>query len=144
MTFNKPMNLDTINQHTFQVAAITIEDKTGYRLHQYVPGKIKPSHEESCDSDVKVVTFEFDPRWVSDEVGTKEVPTSAAYSAIAHGAKFEIILRGCSIFSKDGKALDGCFMGDLPSGTGTQGTDFFSWFSVHKRGGHISESREEI
>jgi hypothetical protein len=143
VTFNKPMNPAMLNQHTFRVVAITIEDKTGYRLHQYVPGKIKPFLEESSDSDVKVFTFEFDPRWVNDEVGTNDVPTSAGYSAIAHGAKFEITLRGCSIFSKDGKALDGCFMGDLPSGTGTQGADFFSWFSVHKRDGHIRESREE-
>lgn len=142
VTFNKPMNFATINQHTFQVATITIEEKTGYRLHRYIPGKIKPSHEESFNDVVNVVTFEFDPGWIGDEVGMRDVQNSAAYSGIAHGANFEIILRGCSIFSKDGKALDGCFTGDLPSGTGTQGTDFISWFSLHRRGGHKIKAPE--
>ena len=31
---------------------------------------------------------------------------------------------------KKGKALDGSFSGEFPSGNGTQGTDFVSWFHV--------------
>lgn len=34
---------------------------------------------------------------------------------------------------KKGKALDGSFQGILPSGNGTQGSDFVSWFFVNPR-----------
>jgi hypothetical protein len=89
---------------------------------------------------------------VQDSGGDEEGESDkhpGSVSGLAEGAEIEIILRGSSIFSEDGKALDGSFRGnlpnseegdlpyteeaDLPSGTGTQGSDFVSWFSVNPR-----------
>ncbi len=121
VTFNKSMNGNTINIHTFLVAAITMEVETGYRLLRYIPAKDK---EIEMNEDATVATFFFEDSWIDDSVKSER-------SAIAlQGGEIEIILRGSSIFSKDQKALDGSFTGTLPSGCGTQGNDFVSWFSV--------------
>ncbi|HYN44637.1 MAG TPA: hypothetical protein VER35_01430 [Candidatus Limnocylindrales bacterium] len=128
VTFNKLMNHDTINIHTFLVAVITVDEATGYRLLRYIPAEEIKREEVN---GVTEATFVFEKGWKGDEV-KKETK----HSAIARGAEFEIILRGSSIFSRDEKAekaLDGSFMGKLPSGTGTQGSDFVSWFSVGPR-----------
>ena len=126
VTFNKPMNSDTINTHTFQVAAIAVEERTGYRLFRYIP-----ADNVVVNKDATEATFIFEKHWIEDEVWDKS--DYAPHSGLADGAEFEITLRGSSIFSEDGRALDGCFKGDLPSGTGTQGSDFVSWFSVEAR-----------
>jgi hypothetical protein len=122
VTFNKSMEGNTINTHTFLVAAITIDEDTGYRLLRYIPAKDKKIE---MNADATEATFFFEDDWIVDSV-------TSDYSAIAlHGGEFEIILRGSSIFSStDLKALDGSFMGTLPSGCGTQGNDFVSWFFV--------------
>ena len=127
VTFNKPMQLDTINKHTFQVAAITVEERTGYRLFRYIP-----ADDISLNDDATEATFTFEQDWAGDEVGDSD-ERSAPHSGLADGAEIEITLRGSSIFSADGKALDGSFDGNVPSGTGTQGSDFVSWFSVESR-----------
>lgn len=146
VTFNRKMKHETINVHTFKVATITVGQIGGYRSLRYVPGKIEV--EDNDINNVTIATFHFEQGWKNDEVQLDNGEL-AVHSGIAQGVGFEIILRGSSIFSEDGKALDGCFRGnlpidkganlpsykkpDLPSGTGTQGTDFISWFYVHRR-----------
>jgi hypothetical protein len=61
-----------------------------------------------------------------------------------HGGTFEIVLRGSSIIDKNGKALDAEFIGGkLPSGNGSQGGDFVSWFHLEKRPPHSSYEDEK-
>lgn len=173
VTFNKIMRHDSINKHTFRVSAITVGEIGGYRLVKYIPAEgkkidVEDVEEEIGNASVKVTkaTFHFEQGWKNDEVRTKE-GHPAVHSEIAHGVEFEITLRGSSIFSEDGKALDGSFKGNLcheydanlhydkginshldkkanlPSGVGTQGTDFISWFSVHPRHRPARDTYEE-
>ena len=175
VTFNTRMKHDSINTHTFQVAAITNDDATGYHLLSFIPAEGNKINVIENENDVTVATFYFESRWMEEEVTREEGKRSMVYSALADGAEFEIILKGSSIFSEDGKALDGCFKGnlrhdhgedmnydhegdpdrdkrknschdmkpDLPSGVGTQGTDFISWFSVHPKPRPRRGSKEE-
>ncbi len=130
VTFDKVMETETINRHTFLFAAITEEEGTGYRRMKYIPSSEKGfiyTTKEIKDKLVSLVTFKVEDGWKEDEMG-------GAHSEIAKGADFEIILRGSSILSKDRKALDGDFVGGkFPTGSGTQGGDFVSWFSVAPR-----------
>ena len=129
ITFNKRMYHETINKHTFLIAIITIEHSTRYRLLKYVPSE----EIELIDNDDETTSaiFKFETTWIEDEL---EDEKRSAITQSSEGADFEIILRGSSIFSieedKKGKALDGSFSGEFPSGNGTQGTDFVSWFHV--------------
>lgn len=126
VTFNKHMLSHTINEHTFLLAVITEDEATGYRIVKYIPaGKIETGHEnidgKAC---TKKATFLVEEGWKADEL-------LGAHSELSHGAQLEVILRGSTIMGVDGKALDGDFIGGhLPSGNGTQGGDFVSWFSV--------------
>jgi hypothetical protein len=126
VTFNKIMDRGSINKHTFLIAIIIIEHSTRYRLIKYVPSqeiKFTDNDEEGTTS----ATFKFEESWIEDELVDKD---RSAITQSREGADFEIILRGSSIFSIEGKALDGSFSGEFPSGKGTQGTDFKSWFHV--------------
>ena len=132
VTFDKPMDLDTINRHTFLFAAITVEEVTGYRRLKYIPS-----------SQIVKEKITISGKWVKtkatfvvedDERGWKSDELTGIHSEIRRGADFEIILRGSLIMSMEGKALDGDFIGgNLPSGNGFQGGDFVSWFSVKPR-----------
>jgi len=129
VTFNKIMFPSSINEHTFLIAIITIEHSTRYRLLKYIPSE----EIELIDNDDETTSaiFKFEKTWIEDEL---EDEKRSAITQSSEGADFEIILRGSSIFSneenKKGKALDGSFSGEFPSGNGTQGTDFMSWFHV--------------
>lgn len=135
VTFDQRMVHDTINKHTFLFAVIIAEASTGYRQLKYISSKeniiIKEDIDDFNGKMKKVVTkatFVVDPTWITEELkGYSEL----LLAADKFGADFEIILRGSSILSKDGKALDGAFIGgELPSGNGFQGSDFVSWFSL--------------
>lgn len=141
VTFNRKMKHETINAHTFKVATITVGQMGGYHSFRYVPGKIEIKDDDTCN--LTVATFYFEHGWKNDEVQL-DTGEFAVHSVIAQGVEFEITLKGSSIFSEDGKALDGCFNGDLPSGTGTQGTDFISWFHVHRRPKQKIDTEEEL
>jgi hypothetical protein len=134
VTFDQQMKPGTINKHTFLFAVIIVESSTGYRQLNYISSK------EIIQDDNKVVdfngkekkvteaTFVVDPTWIKEEL---EGYSKLLGVAKEFGADFEIILRGSSILSKEGKALDGAFIGgELPSGNGFQGSDFVSWFSL--------------
>lgn len=125
VTFNKIMDHGSINEHTFLIAIITIEHSTRYRLLKYIPSETI----ELIDNDDETTSaiFKFEETWMEDELRDEK---RSAITQSSEGADFEIILRGSSIFSDEGKALDGSFSGEFPSGNGTQGTDFVSWFHV--------------
>jgi len=125
VTFDKAMNKASINRHTFLFAAITVEEPIGYRRLKYIPSSdIEIVIDEENEETKATFVVEDGEGWIGDEVTGK-------HSEISSGADFEISLRGSSILSDDGNALDGAFTGgELPSGNGFQGSDFVSWFSV--------------
>lgn len=126
VTFSKPLLSHTIDQHTFLLAAILEDEGTGYRVVKYIPAGKIAVESENIDGQVCTRTARsfVESGWGDDEL-------LGAHSELRHGARFEIILRGNSIMGREGKALDGDFIGGrLPTGNGTQGGDFVSWFSV--------------
>ena len=130
VTFNTQMQSETINLHTFLLAVIKEDEATGYRIMKYIPAE-KIETQDSEDPNGKPctmqVTFIVEEGWIDDEL-------DGAHSELRYGAQFEVILRGSSIMSIGGKALDGDFIGgNCPSGNGTQGGDFVSWFSVEPK-----------
>lgn len=117
--FDKPMLAKTINEYTCLFAAITVEESTGYRRKKYIPLVFNDTEEY-----IEEIKINVEQAWIGDEI-------EGGHSEIKNGADFEITLRGSSIMSKDGKALDGNFIGGkTPSGNGMQGGDFVSWFRV--------------
>lgn len=124
ITFDQKMDPITINGFTFLFAVIITGGKAGYRKREYIsPGEIVSSE------DKKTFTIYPDSDWIADEV---EPPGhSMLRKEKEYGFDVEIILRGSHIMSTNGRALDGDFIGGkLPSGNGTQGGDFISWFHV--------------
>lgn len=72
-----------------------------------------------------IAIFQPKKEWIAD--------VYLGYSKFKDDGKFMVVLKSDFIMSKDepGKALDGNFIGgELPSGNGTQGGDFISWFSL--------------
>ena len=126
VTFNRIMDHGSINKHTFLIAIITIEHSTRYRLLKYIPSQ-EIEFTNNIEEGTTSATFKFEKTWMEDEL---EDEKRSAITQSSEGTDFEIILRGSSIFSDEGKALDGSFSGEFPSGNGTQGTDFVSWFHV--------------
>ena len=125
ITFDREMESTTINRFTFLFSIITTGTKAGYRKREY----IYPEPDEVTTEDNKTFIITPDVKWIKDEV------EKGGYSALRNekelGFDVEIILRGSHIMSTNGKALDGDFIGGkLPSGNGTQGGDFISWFHV--------------
>lgn len=73
-----------------------------------------------------IAIFQPKKEWIAD--------VYLGYSKFKDDGNFMVVLKSDFIMSKDepGKALDGNFIGgELPSGNGTQGGDFISWFSLN-------------
>ena len=101
------------------------EDREGgFSEDRYIPGNV------NYNEDIKKWVFKVDLDWYYD----------LKISALQEGAGFKIVLRGDHILDKEtNKALDGNFIGGrLPSGNGTQGGDFVSWFYAEENPHYIS------
>ena len=122
VTFDR--NMKGVNKDTFLFLVKHIDLESGYQQRWYIPGQV----EYHCHK--KSALFIVEKTWFKDMMN---------YSFMHGGADFEVIIRGDHIVEdkgngKIGKALDGNFIGgELPSGNGTQGGDFVSWFSVGKK-----------
>lgn len=131
VTFDRDMKADTLNDKTFLFCVKHMDPDTGYYEYKYIPP-------ESIvyGSGLKKATFEVNKRWLKD--------VFEGFSAIQNGAEFTVILRGDHIMDVDNKrALDGKFIGGrLPSGNGTQGGDFVSWFFVGPKPADETESKK--
>lgn len=121
--FDCKMDKDTINTNTFLFLVKMEDADTGNYRYEQVPGDV------SYDENASTATFKFTSKWLAD--------VYFGYSRIREkGGEFMVVLKSDFIMSagengKPTKALDGNFIGGrLPSGNGTQGGDFISWFSV--------------
>lgn len=84
-----------------------------------------------------IAIFQPKKEWIAD--------VYLGYSKFKDDGKFMVVLKSDFIMSKDepGKALDGNFIGGkLPSGNGTQGGDFISWFSLAPPPLHSSQTQQ--
>lgn len=119
VTFNRNMNEGTLSENTFLFSVKHIDPDTGYYEYKYIPPE-----SITYDPSLKKATFKVNEKWINDVFD--------GYSTVQAGAEFTVILRSDHIMDFDNKrALDGDFIGGkLPSGNGTQGGDFVSWFSV--------------
>ncbi len=128
VTFDRKMNPDTIHENTFLFLVKRTDPDTGNYHYEQIPGEVAYEYNETTGESV------------AKFVGTSEwrIDTYLGYSPIREKrvGEFMVVLKGDFILSaaEDGKpikALDGNFIGgQLPSGNGTQGDDFISWFSV--------------
>ncbi|WP_440956061.1 hypothetical protein ACSAZK_03665 [Methanosarcina sp. Mfa9] len=123
LSFDLLMDKKTINENTLLLITEIMDEATGNYRYERVPGKI------TYDPMKSVASFEVEPEWIND--------TYRGHSRIRmEGGKFIVILKGDFMLSDMGggkrvRALDGNFIrGKLPSGNGTEGSDFFSWFTV--------------
>lgn len=125
VTFDRKIKEEYINKDTFQVFVVT-DDPDRNTIWEQIPGEIEPSPYEANKSEMRV-TFKFTAaKWRADFIeGGSRVQEK--------GGKFLIVLKSDFLIddNKPHKALDGNFIGGkLPSGNGTQGGDFVSWFFV--------------
>lgn len=123
VTFDRDMKADTLNDKTFLFCVKHVDPDTGYYECKYIP----PAESIAYDSCSKTAIFRVNEKWIND--------VFKGFSTIQAGAEFFVILRGDHIMDfENKKALDGNFIGGmLPSGNGTQGGDFVSWFSVKQK-----------
>jgi hypothetical protein len=125
--FDRKMDGTTINANTFQLMVRMEDSDTGNYRYDRVPGDVSYQYAESTKSSV--ATFEITSKWLVD--------VFFGYSRIREkGGEFLVVLKGDFIMSVGdecvpAKALDGDFIGaTLPSGNGTPGGDFESWFTI--------------
>ncbi len=128
--FDRQMDGATINANTFQVMVKMEDSDTGNFRFDMVPGDVSYTYEESTKSSV--ATFMITSKWLID--------VFFGYSRIQEkGGEFLVVLKGDFIMSAGddctpAKALDGNVIGGvLPSGNGTAGGDFQSWFFVQPK-----------
>jgi hypothetical protein len=133
---DKKMTKDTINKNTFLFLVKMEDADTGNSAFEQIPGTVS----SSWNKGQTVITFEIDSAWLMD--------VYFGYSRIREkGGEFMVVLKSDFIMSvaengKPAKALDGNFIGgELPSGNGTQGGDFVSWFSVEPKPEETSRKR---
>jgi hypothetical protein len=109
-----------LNARTFLfIVKYPADREGGFSEDRYIPGNI------FYDEKIKKWVFKVNPKWFID----------LEISALQEdGAGFKVVLRGDHILDKEtNKALDGNFIGGkFPSGNGTQGGDFVSWFYVER------------
>lgn len=136
--FDRNMKEDTINPNTFLFLVKMEDADTGnYRFDQ-VPGDVESSYNENETT----ATFKLTSKWLMD--------VYFGYSRIREkGGEFMVVLKGDFIMSneengKATKALDGNFIGGkLPSGNGTQGCDFVSWFTVEPKPEELTKPKKK-
>lgn len=130
--FDKEMDPSTFNAFSFQVAVINQDPDTGYLLKRYIPLN---KAETMTQDPIREFVFRAPDRWNKEEL-------KSGYSKIRQqGAQIEIVIRGSLILedvpeengapARTPKALDADFIdGRFPTGNGSQGGDFVSWFRV--------------
>lgn len=135
--FDKDMDYHTFNEYAFQVAVINKSDDTGYLTKRYIP----LHKDETLTSPVRKFVFKAPDIWEKEELNLQ-----GGYSKLRKlGANIEITIRGSMIMEyidpdKPGsrhrapRALDADFIdGKFPTGNGSQGGDFVSWFRVRPK-----------
>ena len=137
--FDKKMDSTTINANTFQVMVKMEDTDTGNYRFDMVPGDVSYQYDEGTKSSLAM--FTITSKWLID--------VFFGYSRVQEkGGEFLVLLKGDFIMSTGddcvpAKALDGNFIGAaLPSGNGTPGGDFASWFFITpKPEGAISKKK---
>jgi hypothetical protein len=126
--FDKPMNADSLNAHTFIVSYLHRDTGTGAFIEKRIPvQEIRAAREGDCYT----ATFIATERWIKHELDADDSEIIAGLPNVEPGVDIEITLRGSRIWSDEGKGLDGDYLADkLPTGNGTQGGDFVDWFRV--------------
>jgi hypothetical protein len=122
--FDREMVPDSLNAHTFFVSFFHEDPDSGNLFVKRIPAReVNSGYDDGCYKTVWLP----DPAWYEDELLSQK-------SQLRGGVDVEITLRGSRIWDSRGKGLDGAFLADkLPTGNGTQGTEFVDWFSVLPR-----------
>ena len=137
--FDRKMDENTINENTFLFMVRMEDSDTGNYRYENVPGEVSYKYDEATKESL--ATFKFTSQWIAD--------VYLGYSRVREkGGEFKVLLKSDFIMSveekcKPAKALDGNFIGGrLPSGNGTQGGDFESWFYVEPKPEQAKEQKK--
>jgi hypothetical protein len=130
--FDREITPASLSRHTFLLSFLHEDPDSGNIFVKRLPTRgIVTGKAGKC----------FTATWLPDEAWFKDELISAK-SQLRGGVDVEITLLGSRIWDERGKALDGAFLNDkLPTGNGTQGTEFFDWFRVLPRGHKKSEDK---
>lgn len=122
--FDREMERASLSPETFFLSFLHEDPDSGNIFVKRIPArKIRPDHAGDCFT----ATWLPDEAWFNDEL-------ISAKSQLRGGVNIEITIRGSRIWDDRGKGLDGAFLKDkLPTGNGTQGTEFIDWFRVLPR-----------
>jgi hypothetical protein len=132
VTFDHEMDPETINRHTFFISFKFGDRPSGTIVQKFIPIDGISHAANHCTFKLSI-----SKDWIEEEI-------EASKSELFDGIDVEITLRSSHILDKDGKALDGDFIGGkLPSGNGTQGGDYLSWFSVLEKGAESSQKPDQ-
>jgi len=129
--FDREMEAHSLNRHTFVITFFHEDPDSGNLFVKRIPCRNVTSVSGECFA----ATWLPDEAWFNDELVSQK-------SQLRAGVDVEITLRGSRIRDHGGKGLDGCFLRDrLPTGNGTQGTDFIDWFHVRPRSNKKKDSK---
>lgn len=122
--FDREMERASLSPETFFLSFLHEDPDSGNIFVKRIPArKIRSDHAGDC----------FTATWLPDEAWFNDELVSAK-SQLRGGVNIEITIRGSRIWDDRGKGLDGAFLKDrLPTGNGTQGTEFIDWFRVLPR-----------
>lgn len=130
--FDQEMTQVSLSSQTFFLSFLHEDPDSGNIFVKRIPAEaVKVDHENKCCT----ATWLPDKAWFNDEL-------ISAKSQLRGGVVLEVTLRGSRIWDERGKALDGAFLKDrLPTGNGTQGTEFIDWFRVLPRSNKKSKGK---
>ena len=120
ITFDRDIDPDTVNQHTFQVDAVITDESTSYLYTRQIPAEKIAVGENGSNA----YCFTPSKLWVTDNIEASSILKN-------HGGTIRMTLKSDFILDHNGVAVDGNHIGGkLPSGNGSEGGDFVSWFVV--------------
>ena len=138
--FDRQMDKTTFTANTFQVMVKLEDAETGNSRLVLIPGEVSYKYNQATKESL--ATFKINSSWLID--------VYFGYSSIRDkGGEFLVILKGDFIMSVGDdchppRALDGNFIGgQLPSGNGSPGGDFVSWFFVKPEPRHRPDRKEK-
>jgi len=137
--FDRKMDENTISENTFLFMVRMEDSDTGNYRYENVPGEVSYKYDEATNESF--ATFKFTSQWIAD--------VYLGYSRVREkGGEFRVVLKSDFIMSVEqkcepAKSLDGNFIGGkLPSGNGSQGGDFESWFYVEPKPEQAKEQKK--
>ena len=117
VTFDQPMNQHTVTNPRSLRLSLFISIGDGSCPVQYL---IPVEH---IEYDGNRAVYYFDSECIEHEL-------RMSCKKLNKAAEVELVLHGCMVLDKKGRALDAELIGDFPTGNGVEGGEFITYFTV--------------